>query len=108
LRIINGNIEPRYRPRLTLEKEMRTAYLYFTPSIYGEYYCYLNRSGFNRFRVSASIQTKVTTRLEFETYYVHQFDNGKNVRSLNAMGLAVKFYLKHSEIKKRFSKKLGD
>jgi hypothetical protein len=103
-RIINGSFEPRYRPRLTFEKEMQTAYLYFTPSIYGEYYCYLNRGGFNRFRVSAGVQTKVTSHLEFETYFVHQFDNGKNVKSLNAMGLALKFYFKHSEIKKKSSK----
>jgi hypothetical protein len=43
--------------------------------------------------------------IEFETYYVHQFDNGKNVNALDAMGLSLKFYLKHKEVKKKFSKK---
>jgi len=31
--------------------------------------------------------------------------NGKNVDALDAAGVALKFYLKHSEIKKKFSKK---
>jgi hypothetical protein len=43
--------------------------------------------------------------MEFETYFVHQFDNGENVNSLDAMGLALKFYFKHKEIKRKFSKK---
>ena len=104
-RIIDGNFEPRYRPRLTFEKDMHTEYLYFTPSIYGEYYVYFNGEGLNRFRISAGIQSKVTSHMEFETYYVHQFDNGKNVNALDAMGLVLKFYFKHKENKKKFSKK---
>ena len=104
-RSINGSFEPRYRPRLTVEKDMHTEYLYFTPSIYAEYYVYFHGGGLNRFRISPSIQIKVTSHLEFETYYVHQFDNGKNVNALNAMGLALKFYLKHKAIKNKFSKK---
>jgi hypothetical protein len=84
---------------------MRTEYLYFTPSIYGEYYVYFHGGGLDRFRISASIQIKVTTHIEFETYYVHQFDNGKNANALDAVGLDLKFYLRHSEIKKKFSKK---
>jgi hypothetical protein len=104
-RSINGSFEPRYRPRLTIEKDMRTEYLYFTPSIYGEYYVYFHGGGLNRFRISASIQIKVTAHIEFETYYVHQFDNGKNVDALDAMGLALKFYFKHKEVKQKFSKK---
>jgi hypothetical protein len=43
--------------------------------------------------------------MEFDTYFVHQFDNGKNVNSLDAMGLVLKFYFKHKEIKKKSSKK---
>jgi hypothetical protein len=104
-RSVNGNFQARYRPRLTFEKDMRTEYLYFTPNIYGEYYCYFNGAGLNRFRISAGIQTKVTKHLEFETYYVHQFANGKNVNALNAMGFTLKFYFKHEEVKKKFSKK---
>lgn len=93
-RIIDGSFEPRYRPRLTLEKDMRTEYLYFTPHIFGEYYVYFNQKGLNRFRLNAGIQTKFTAHIEFETYYTHQFDNGKNANALNAMGLALKFYFK--------------
>ncbi len=94
-RIIDGNFEPRYRPRLTFEKHLHTKYLYFTPDIYGEYYIYFNRSGLNRFRLSAGIQTKFTDNIEWETYYVHQFANGKYVESLNALGVALKFYFKY-------------
>ena len=104
-RVISGDFEPRYRTRFTFEKEMHTKYLYFTPNIYGEYYVYFNGGGLNRFRLSGGVQTKVTEHIEFETYYVHQFDNGKNVNSLNAMGFTLKIYLKHKEMKKAFSKK---
>jgi len=95
-RIINGSFEPRYRPRLVIEKDMRTEYLYFTPSIYGEYYVYFNGGGLNRFRIYAGVQTKFTNHIEFETYYLHQFANGKKVKSLDAMGLVLKFYFKHN------------
>ena len=104
LRVINGDFEPRYRPRLTLEKDLQTAYMYFTPNIYGEYYVYIGEKGFNRFRLSTGIQVKVTKHIEFETYYVHEFDNGQRVNALNAMGFVLKFYLKHKEVKESFSK----
>lgn len=95
--IKDENFEPRYRPRLTFEKHLHTKYLYFTPDIYGEYYVYFNRSGLNRFRLSAGIQTKFTDNIEWETYYVHQFANGKYVESLNAIGLSLKFYFMHKK-----------
>ena len=100
-RIKDGHFEPRYRPRLTFEKEFRTRYMYLTPDIYGEYYVYFNGEKLNRFRLSAGIQTKVTSHIDFKTYYVHQFGNG-DVSSLDALGLEVKFYLNHKEIKKNF------
>ena len=106
-RSIDGNFEPRYRPRLTFERNMHTKYLSYTPTIYGEYYFYLGRGGFNRFRISAGIQVKVTEHAEIETYYVQQFDNGKNVRGLKAMGFALKFYFRHKEVKKILSKSDG-
>ena len=104
-RLKDGDFEPRFRPRLTFEKDLRTAYLYFTPNIYGEYYYYFGAKGFNRFRISAGIQTKMTKHIEFETYYVHEFDNGERVNALNALGLRLKFYFKHKEVRERFSKK---
>jgi uncharacterized protein DUF2490 len=104
-RSINGSFEPRYRPRLTFERDMRTEYLYFTPSIYGEYYIYFHGGGLNRFRISGGIQTKFTTNIEFETYYVHQFDNGQNVNALDAVGIALKFYFNHKVIKKKSTQK---
>jgi len=104
-RLKNGDFEPRFRPRITFEKEMHTAYMYFTPNIYGEYYYYFGEKGFNRFRLSAGIQTKFTKHIEFETYYVHEFDNGQRVNGLDAMGLRLKFYYKHKEVMEKFSKK---
>ncbi len=105
LRFIEGVFEPRYRPRLTLEKDLHTAYMYFTPNIYAEYFAYFGEKGFNRFRVSAGIQTKVTKHIEFETYFLHEFDNGERVEGLNAMGFSLKFYLKRKEVKEKLSKK---
>jgi hypothetical protein len=102
-RSLDGQFQPRYRPRLTFEKEMRTEYLFFTPNIYGEYYAYFNASGYNRFRVSAGVDIKVTSHLEFETYFVYQFGNGEKVNDLKAMGLRLKIYLAHKGKKKKVS-----
>jgi len=104
-RIKDGDYEPRYRPRLTLEKDLRTAYMYFTPNVYVEYYHYFGAKGFDRFRLSAGIQTKFTKHIEFETYYVHEFDNGQRINALDAMGLRLKFYYRHKEVMAKFSKK---
>ena len=81
---------------------MRTEFLYFTPSIYSEYYVYFKKSKLNRFRISVGIQTKVTAHLEFEIYFLQQFENSDFVKSLSAMGLVVKFYFSHRDTKKRF------
>ena len=61
--------------------------------------------GLKRFEISADIQTKVTAHLEFETYYVHQFANGKNVKALDAMGFTLKFYFKYKEAKRNLQKR---
>ena len=101
-RTIDAAFVPRYRPRLTFEKDMRTEYMYFTPSVYVEYQVYFKGEGLDRFRVNGSIQSKVTRHLELETYYVHQFANGENVKALDAIGFVLKFYFKYKD---RSSKK---
>ena len=98
-RNVNGDWKSRYRARITFEKDMKTAYIYFTPSIYGEYYVYFQGTGLNRFRISPAIQIKITKHIEFETYYVYQFDNGKKVDALEAVGLTLKIYLEHKSKK---------
>jgi hypothetical protein len=105
-RIVNGDFQPRYRTRLTFEKDMHTDYLYFTPYFYGEYFANLNISHANRFRLCAGAELKVASHLNFESYYLHQFRNNDNVAAVNAIGSMLKFYFDHVQVKKIFSKKI--
>ena len=101
----NGVFQSRYRPKLTVERGFETDFLTFTVYTYGEYFVNMNTENPDVFRLALGWEVKASKHLSFETYYVHQFDNGKNVKALDAMGLALKIYLKHKEMKKMFSKK---
>ena len=104
-RIINGDFNPRYRARFTFDKDMRTQYLYFNTYFYGEYFANLNLGNSNRFRLCIGEELKVASHINFESYFLYQFKNGNNVDELNAIGMVLKFYLDHQELKQKFSKK---
>lgn len=104
-RTVNHDFKVRYRPRITIEKDMRTRYLYFTPYIFGEYFLNFNESPSNRFRYCVGLEIKVALYINLETYYLHQFENGDTVDPVNAIGLALKFYLSKQAINHVFNSK---
>ena len=104
-RTVNREFKVRYRPRVTIEKDMQTRYLYFTPYLYGEYFANVNESNSNRFRFCIGMEVKVALYINFETYYLHQYKNGVSVDAVNAIGLALKFYLHKQAINYIFKKK---
>ena len=77
LRIVNGDFQPRYRTRVTLEREVQTGYIFFIPYIYGEYFANLYSGSANRFRVCFGYELKITKHIISETYFLHQFRNGE-------------------------------
>ena len=104
-RTVNRDFKVRYRPRITIEKEMQTQFLFFTPYFYGEYFANFNESSSDRLRLCLGIEIKVAMFVNFESYYMHQFQNGETVDAVNAVGVALKFYLSKPAIQYIFRKK---
>jgi Protein of unknown function (DUF2490) len=101
-RWVNGNFLPIYRPRLKFVRNLKTEYLTFNAYIWSEYFFYLNDNIQNRFRLAIGTQIKILKFMDFEIYYLHQFQNSPSVPILNAMGVQFDFYFqsKHYEHQK--------
>ena len=97
-RTVNGIFKVRYRPRITVEKEMQTQYLFFTPYFYAEYFENFKESNQDKFRLCMGFELKVAMYINFESYYLYQFKHGKEVPEVNAVGIALKFYLSKEAI----------
>lgn len=93
-RFINSDFQPRYRPRLRFDKDVKSDYMTFDAYMYGEYYFYLNDNSQNRFRFCIGAEIRVLRFMNFETYYLYQFPNSPHVASVNAIGLGLLFYLR--------------
>lgn len=87
------NFSARYRPRLTLEKDFHTEFLFFTISTFGEYYVNFDGNDLNRFRYQLGFEFKITRHIGYESFWNHQFANEPGVGSVNAFGMTLKFYL---------------
>lgn len=104
-RTVNSDFKVRYRPRITVEKDMQTQYLYFTPYFYGEYFVNFNDNNSNRLRLCVGLEIKVALYVNFESYFLYQFPNGTTVDKVSAVGIALKFYLSKMALKNIFQKK---
>lgn len=93
----NNDFDPRYRPKLKFEKNLKTAYLFFDVYFFGEYYLYFNNASQDRFRLQIGYEVKVLKWMNLETYYLHQFPNDGTVSSIDAIGLQANLYFKKKE-----------
>jgi hypothetical protein len=93
----NNDFDPRYRPRLKLDRNFKTEYLSFNFYFYGEYYFYFNDNAQDRFRLETGFEVKVLKIMSFQTYYLHQFANEGTVSSIDAIGLQANFYFKKKQ-----------
>jgi hypothetical protein len=50
-------------------------------------------------------ELKVASHINFESYFLYQFRNDNYVDAVNAIGLVLKIYLDHQELKGIFRKK---
>jgi Protein of unknown function (DUF2490) len=98
-RFVNGVFQPIYRPRLKFIRDFKTEYLTFDTYIWAEYFFYLNDNSQNRFRLTAGTDIKVLKNMDFEIYYLYQFQHAPSVEPLNAIGLQLNFYFKSKHYK---------
>jgi hypothetical protein len=92
-RFKNDNFSMRYRPRLTLQRDFHTEFLFFTISNFVEYYANFGESELNRFRYQLGCEFKISRHLSYESFWNHQFANEPKVGSVNAFGMSLKLYL---------------
>lgn len=100
-RWVNGDFQPVYRPRLKFIRNFKTDYLTFDTYIWGEYFFYLNDNSQNRFRLTAGSDIKVIKNMDFEIYYLYQFQNSPSVEPLHAIGIQLDFYFKSKRYKQQ-------
>jgi hypothetical protein len=100
-RMHNGIFSVRYRPRLQFEKDMKTTFLTFRPSIWGEYFANIDNGTVNKFRIQAGVEFRVIRIMNYEVYWNHQFSNLPEVNDLDAMGMRLKFYLNRKRKKEK-------
>ena len=94
---LNGDFQARYRPRLILERDFRTEYMFFTFRSFGEYFAYFGDSDLNRFRVQFGVEIKVARNLDYEFYWNHQFKYAQKQDAVDAFGMNLKFYFVKGE-----------
>jgi Protein of unknown function (DUF2490) len=105
-RIHNGEFKSRYRPRLMLERDLRTEFLTFTASGFLEYYANFGNSAVNKWRTQLGVELRVLKRMNYEIFWNHQFEQLPEVQEVDAFGMTLKFYLDKSYFKEPvFSKK---
>ncbi|MCU0403725.1 MAG: DUF2490 domain-containing protein [Chitinophagaceae bacterium] len=101
----------RYRPRMTIERDMRTQYLTFTAYGFLEYFGNFGNAQVDRLRSQLGVELRVTRHINYEIFWNHQFANEPEVQSVDAFGMTLKIYMdkndfKNSkELKKIFGKK---
>src|SRR3984957_18576974 len=93
-RWVNGEFQPIYRPRVKFVRNLKTEYLTFDAYLWSEYFFYLNDKPQDRLRICFGVEIKVLKFLDFETYYLYQFENKQFVEPLNAIGLQFNLYFK--------------
>ena len=97
----NGDFNGRYRPRLMLEKDLHTQYLFFTAYGYAEYFLNFGNSAVNRFRTQIGVEIRVTKQINYEAFWNHQFSNAPEVQEIDAFGMTLKLYLARKQKTKK-------
>jgi len=91
-RWVNGDFQPVYRPRLKFVRNLKTEYLTFNAYLWSEYFLYWNDNSENRLRIAAGTVIRVLKWLDFETYYMYQFQNQPGVSPVHAIGIQFDLY----------------
>jgi hypothetical protein len=106
-RFNNGEFKARYRPRLMIEKDMHTEYLFFTTTGFLEYYANFGSGSVNRLKSQIGIELRVFKRINYEVYWNHQFENEPEIQGVDAFGMTLKVYMdkKDFNLKQRIAER---
>ncbi len=103
-RVQNDEFNVRYRPRLNVERDLKTEYLNFTAYGFGEYFVNFGNQQVDKFRTQLGVEIRVTRHVNYEVFWNHQFANGSEVQEVNAFGMTIKVYLHRNDFKKKPAK----
>jgi hypothetical protein len=92
-RFNEGEFNARYRPRLMVERDMHTEYLFFTATGFLEYYANFGSGSVNRLKSQIGIELRVFKRINYEVYWNHQFENEPEIQGVDAFGMTLKVYM---------------
>jgi hypothetical protein len=95
----NGDFEARYRPKITVERDLHTDFLFFTVTGLVEYFANFTNGSVNRFKTQLGFELKVTQRINYEAYWNHQFEHQPEIQSVDAFGMTLKIYLQKKQEK---------
>jgi hypothetical protein len=110
-RFKNEDFNLRYRPRVTVERDMRTEYLTFTAYGFVEYFANFGNGNVDRLRSQLGVEFRVAKHMNYEIFWNHQFENAPEVNEVDAFGMTLKFYYDKNDfkntprLKKLFGKK---
>ena len=93
-RWVNSDFEPVYRPRVKFIRNLKTGYLTFNVYAQSEYFFYLNDNTDDRLRIAFGTVIKVLKWMDFETYYLYQFQNAPSVAPVSAIGIQLDLYFR--------------
>jgi Protein of unknown function (DUF2490) len=108
-RFKNEEFNLRYRPRITVERDMRTEYLRFIAYGFLEYFGNFGNGQVDKLRTQFGVELMVTKRINYEIFWNHQFAHEPEVQSVDAFGMTLKIYMDLRDLKetKDFKKIFG-
>ncbi len=111
-RFKNEEFNLRYRPRLTVERDMRTEFLTFTAYGNVEYFGNFGNGQVDKLRTQLGVELRVTKHINYEIFWNHQFPHVPEVPEVDAFGMTLKLYYHKKDfnntgksVKKIFGKK---
>ncbi len=95
----NDEFNLRYRPRLTVERDMRTQYLTFTGYGFFEYFANFGNAQVDRLRSQFGVELRVSRHFNYEIFWNHQFAHAPEVQEVDAFGMTLKIYYDKNDFK---------
>jgi hypothetical protein len=110
-RFNNEEFNLRYRPRLTVERDMRTEFMTFTAYGFVEYFGNFGNGQVDKLRTQLGVELRVAKHINYEVFWNHQFQHPPEVQKVDAFGMTLKLYYNKQDfkntprLKKLFGKK---
>jgi hypothetical protein len=93
-RFLDGVFTPRLRDRVKLERSIHFRRTALTPYIHAEAFYDWRYDVWHRFRYSAGAEWELNRRVVLEGYFLRQRDNRSSTKYVNAVGVALQFYIR--------------